>query len=162
MNANAVCGDNETLYKSTDPRPRSYIKTIKSITPLEDPNGSKDGKFTDFNGNKQPDYIDLLSGEGGPNEIRSSLWDPTTQGILVFREVPNNGIIDGKSFQIGRIILDQSKGYIQSNPVSLATDIPALPPAEFVSSKSDRPNTIYSGDIPSTLPPTCGRVEDVT
>jgi hypothetical protein len=155
MNANAICGDNETLYKSIDPRPRSYVKTLKSIIPLEDPSGSKGGKFTDFNGNKQPDYIDLLSGDGEPNEIRSSLWDPTTQGILVFREVPKNGIIDGKSFQIGRIILDTSKGYIQSNPVSLGTDIPVLPRAEFTGLKSDRPDTIYAGNIPTSLPPVC-------
>lgn len=162
MNANAICGDNETLYKSIDPRPRSYVKTLKSIIPLEDPSGSKDGKFTDFNGNKQPDYIDLLSGEGGPNEIRSSLWDPTTQGILVFREVPKNGIIDGKSFQIGRIILDASKRYVQSNPVSLGTDIPILPEANLTGNKSERPESIHIGNIPSNLPPTCGKAEDIT
>jgi hypothetical protein len=162
MNANAVCGDDEILYRSTDPRPRSYVKTLQSITTLEDPNGSKDGKFTDFNGNKQPDYIDLLSWEGGPNEIRSSLWDPTTQGILVFREAPKNGIIDGKSFQIGRIVLDASKGYIQSNPVSLAGDIPALPSAAMTVPRTDRPNTLYSGDIPAELPPPCGKAEDIT
>lgn len=61
MNANAVCGDEEILWKSVDPRPRSYLRTIKIITKLQDPNATKEGKFTDFNGNGQSDYIDLLS-----------------------------------------------------------------------------------------------------
>ena len=64
MNANAICGDEEILWKTIDPRPRSYLRTIKTITKLQDPNGAKDGKFTDFNNNGQSDYIDLLSGEG--------------------------------------------------------------------------------------------------
>jgi hypothetical protein len=64
LNGNAVCGDEEIVWKSTTPAPRSYIRVKRAPQNQGDASGKLDGKFTDFNGNGQPDYIDLLSGEG--------------------------------------------------------------------------------------------------
>lgn len=59
MNANSLCGDEELLWKST--AVRSYEKTLKKIEASGDSGTALRGKFTDFNENGQPDYIDLLS-----------------------------------------------------------------------------------------------------
>ena len=61
MSANAVCGEAETLWKSIEPYPRTYTKIRKEIPSLGDTKNALGGKFTDFNFNGQPDYIDLLS-----------------------------------------------------------------------------------------------------
>lgn len=63
MNANSLCGNEEILWKSIPPGPRTYEKTLKEIIPAGDTTGSMNGKFTDFNQNGQPDYLDLLSGD---------------------------------------------------------------------------------------------------
>ena len=53
---------------------------------------------------------------------------------------------------------------MQSNPVSLSGDIPALPAESMTGCKADKPNTIYSGDIPaeSDIPPACTKPENIT
>ncbi len=126
MNANAICGEQEILWKTIVPTPRTYTRTLKDIVKSGDVAGSQKGKFTDFNGNGSPDYIDLLSGIGDDNYIESSLWDPSKNGILMFREVPGPNGLDGTSFEIGRIVANPTTGFVQLNPVSQKEDVPVL------------------------------------
>jgi uncharacterized repeat protein (TIGR01451 family) len=88
MKANAICGEQEILWKTVTPTPRSYLRTLKDVKKAGDVTGAQKGKFTDYNNNGSPDYIDLLNGTGDDNYIESSLWDPSKYGILVFREIP--------------------------------------------------------------------------
>lgn len=126
MNANAICGEQEILWKTIVPTPRTYTRTLKDIKKSGDVAGSQKGKFTDFNNNGSPDYIDLLSGIGNDNHIESSLWDPSKYGVLVFREISGPSGLDGTNFEVGRIVANATTGYVQLNPVSKTEDVPVL------------------------------------
>lgn len=133
MNANGLCGEAEVIWKTVDPRPRSYERITKEGTSPTGSTSQLQGRFTDFNHNGQPDYIDLISGSGDNYSLSSSSWDATKNGILVFREaVDTSGSISGGNIEVGRIITDSKKGFVQQNSVSEPNDTPVLAPATLV------------------------------
>lgn len=130
MIANGLCGEAEIIWKTVNPRPRSYEKITKETNTTPAGSSQLQGRFTDFNHNGQPDYIDLISGSGDNYSLSSNQWDATKNGILVFREaLDSSGNISGGNIEVGRIIADGKKGFIQQNSVSEPNDIPVLPTA---------------------------------
>lgn len=161
MNANAICGDQEILWKTIPPVPRTYTRTLKEIVKGGDTAGSQKGKFTDFNNNGSPDYIDLLSGQGTNDVIESSLWDPAQFGVLVFREISGPNGLDGTNFEVGRVVANAESGYVQLNPVSGTNDIPVLStPALNQSIRNG--NTITTGSVGDPSMTTCGGSGTIT
>ncbi len=157
LNGNAICGEQEIEWKST--AIRSYNRIEKAIVAQGDASGKLDGKFTDFNSNSQPDYIDLLSGDGGPDELRSSQWDPARNGILVFREVTNNGVLDGTNFQIARLV--GKENHFQFSPISQSGDTPILAPPGLTS-LTRVAGKISSGDTGDLAGLECGKPGTIT
>lgn len=103
----------------------------------------------------------MLQGDGNEDSIGSSLWDPTTHGVLVFREVPYNGVIDGTSIEIGRIVANAETEHIQSNPVSGNLDTPVVSDSGLNQLNRDA-DGISAGNVGDLGLPACGAAGTIT
>lgn len=112
-----------TLWKSVKPNPRSFEKTTRTFVKSGDDAGGLAGKFIDMNANGQPDYIDVLSAEVSPEDLKDmkkyyydlngggTSYDASKFGVLLFRELtdPVTGTVNSGNVEIARLVANAAK-----------------------------------------------------
>lgn len=165
-----------TLWKSTTPHPRSFLKTTRTFTKSEGDAGGLAGKFIDMNANGQPDYIDVLSATVPTADLADmkkyyydlngggTSYDASKFGILLFRELTDqvNGTVNSGNVEIARLVANAQNDNLMRSAEPETGDVTVPVSASAVNSTySESAKTLTAGAQASTASaslPECGTV----
>ncbi len=165
-----------TLWKSTTPHPRSFLKTTRTFTKSEGDAGGLAGKFIDMNANGQPDYIDVLSATVPTSDLADmkkyyydlngggTSYDASKFGILLFRELTDqvNGTVNSGNVEIARLVANAQNDNLMRSAEPGTGDVTVPVSASAVNSTySESAKTLTAGAQASTASaslPECGTV----